>query len=230
MFRQTSIAIAATAAISVSASAGSIDMEYTGVAGNNSATTARVGSSTYYAGHMMHTITSGPRMGESFASFCIEIGENANNGSSTYQIIDLADAPQPGSPYGQAKADAVSAVVANAVAMGWIDSNLQADSNQADYLAKMGAIQAAIWEALGHNFQLTAGGTSNSLEVQYGLLMNTDENDGRTFDSSMRLQGLRALVATGEQDMLYVVPLPPAAFAGLGLLGGIAGVRTIRRR
>lgn len=29
---------------------------------------------------------------------------------------------------------------------------------------------------------------------------------------------------------LNVVPLPPAAFAGLGLLGGLAGVRAIRRR
>lgn len=28
----------------------------------------------------------------------------------------------------------------------------------------------------------------------------------------------------------FVVPLPPAAFAGLGLLGGLAGVRAIRRR
>lgn len=29
---------------------------------------------------------------------------------------------------------------------------------------------------------------------------------------------------------LNVVPLPPAAFAGLGLLGGLAGIRAIRRR
>jgi len=38
------------------------------------------------------------------------------------------------------------------------------------------------------------------------------------------------MVAENQQDMLYVVPLPPAAFAGLGMLGGIAGFRTIRRR
>lgn len=231
MFGKTSmIAFAATAAMSVCASAGTIDMEYTGVQGGGSAATARVASSTYYAGHMNHTITSGDRAGESFSTFCIEIGEAANNGSSTYQIIDLADAPLPGMAYGQAKADAVSAVVANAVAMGWIDGNLQADTGQSGYLAKMGAIQAAIWEALGHDFQVNSGSTSTSLRNHYNELMNSDENNGRTFDSSLRLQGLRAAVASGEQDMLYVVPLPPAAFAGLGLMGGLMGVRAVRRR
>ena len=54
--------------------------------------------------------------------------------------------------------------------------------------------------------------------------------DDNTFDSSLRLNGLKAMVSEGQQDMLYVVPLPPAALAGLGMLGGIAGVRTIRRR
>ena len=67
--------------------------------------------------------------------------------------------------------------------------------------------------------------TSNSLENYYSILM-----DDETFDSSLRLNGLKAVVAEGQQDMLYVVPLPPAAFAGLGMLGTIAGVRTIRRR
>ncbi len=54
--------------------------------------------------------------------------------------------------------------------------------------------------------------------------------DDQTFDSELRLHGLKAIVASGQQDMLYVVPLPPAAFTGLGMLGTIAGVRTIRRR
>ncbi|CAN0596512.1 unnamed protein product, partial [Laminaria digitata] len=43
-------------------------------------------------------------------------------------------------------------------------------------------------------------------------------------------QRLRAAVADGQQDMLYVVPLPTSVFAGLGMLGGLAGIRSIRRR
>lgn len=230
VFRKSMVALCAIAAMGATALGGSIDMEYTGISGGNDASRARVGSTTYLAGHMNHTITSGARAGESFGTFCIELAELANGGSSTYQIIDLADAPMPGVSYGQARADAVSAVVANAVAMGWIDNQLQGDSGQSDYLAKMGAIQAAIWEALGHDFQASSTSTNADMRSKYMELMNSDENNGRTFDSSLRLNGLRAAVATGEQDMLIVVPLPPAALAGLGLMGGLIGVRAVRRR
>jgi len=226
MFQKTNmIAIVASAAIASCVSADSIDLDYIGLAGGYGATTARLGSSTYYAGHMMHTITSGSRSGESFNTFCIEVGEFAKHGSATYEIVDLADAPNPGTPYGQSKADAISAIVANAHAMGWIDAKLQADSGQADYLAKMGALQAAIWEALGHDFQVNSGSTSTALRAQYNLLTNVS-----TFDGSMRMRNLMAVVATGQQDQLWVVPLPPAAYAGLGLLGTLMGVRAIRRR
>ena len=226
MIRQTSIiALMATAGIVACASADTVDLDYIGIAGGTSAATARLGSSTYYAGHMNHTITSGSQAGQSFFTFCIEVGEYASNGSATYDIVDIADAPNPGSPYGQTKADAVSAIVANAYAMGWIDAKLQADSGQADYLAKMGAIQAAIWEALGHDFQVNSSGTSSALRTQYNLL--TNEN---SFDGSLRMRNLMAVVAQGQQDQLWIVPLPPAGFAGLGLLGGLAGVRAMRRR
>lgn len=224
MLRQT--CVLALIAASGAASAAMIDLDYLGIVGGNNATRARIDGNTYLAGHMTHMITSGDRAGQSFNTFCIEVGEYATNGSATYEIIDLADAPNPGSYYGQARADAVNAIVANAVAMGWIDNKLQAiSSNESANLERMGAIQAAIWEALGHDFGESHWRTDDGLAARYAELLN--EN---TFDSSLRLQGLRAVVAQGQQDMLYVVPVPAAAFAGLGLLGGLAGVRTIRRR
>ncbi len=219
-------AIAAVACMAMAASAATIDLDYTGIVGGSSAGQARINSSTYRAGHMAHTITSGDRAGETFNTFCIELGEYASNGTATYDIINLEDAPNPGAHYGQSKADAVSAIVANAYAMGWIDSKLQAtDSGASDYLAKMGAIQAAIWEALGSSFEVNSGSTSASVRTQYNALMSVS-----SFDDSRRMVGLRAAVATGQQDMLFVVPLPSGALAGLGMLGGIAGVRTVRRR
>lgn len=223
---KTSIAMFAVCVATGLAAADSVDATFTGVAGGHHATQLRVGHGTYYAGHMNHTILSGDRAGETFATFCIDFAETAHRDRNTsYEIVDIADAPMPGTPYGQEIADRINAVVANAEALGWIDDQLQADTNQHNYLAKMGAIQAAIWEAFGSPVNIDSRRTSNSLEHYYNVL--TDDN---TFDSSLRLNGLRAMVSEGQQDMLYVVPLPPAALAGLGMLGGIAGVRTIRRR
>ena len=207
------------------AMADTVDVRYTGVAGGSSASHLRVEGGTYYAGHMNHEFTSGSRSGESFATFCIDFAEHANTSGATYQIVDIADAPMPGAPYGRDIANRINAVVANAAALGWIDNRLQADTNQTDYLAKMGAIQAAVWEAFGSDIEVDDSRTYNSLANYYHIL-----TDVQTFDESARLSGLRAIVAGGQQDMLFVVPLPPAAFAGLGMLGSIAGVRTIRRR
>ncbi len=220
------IAIAVVCAVaSGSALADAVDLKYTGVAGGSGAMHLDVAGGTYYAGHMNHIYTSGDKAGQSFSTFCIDFAEHANTSGATYEIVDIAQAPMPGAPYGQSIADQINAVVANAHALGWIDACLQADTGQSDYLAKMGAIQAAIWEAFGSDVQIGSSRTTNALESYYGILMNN-----QTFDASMRLHGLKAIVADGQQDMLYVVPLPPAAFAGLGMLGSIAGVRTIRRR
>jgi len=205
--------------------ADTIDVQYTGIAGGSNASHLRVEGGTYYAGHMVHEFTSGDRAGEQFSTFCIDFAEYANTSGATYQVVDIADAPMPGTPYGQTIADRINAVVANAAALGWIDIRLQADTQQQDYLAKMGAIQAAVWEAFGSDIDVDNRRTTNSLASYYNILTND-----QTFDDSLRLRNLRAIVAEGQQDMLYVVPLPPAAFAGLGMLGGIAGVRTIRRR
>ncbi len=205
--------------------ADTVDVRYTGIAGGSNASHLRVEGGTYLAGHMVHEFTSGDRAGERFSTFCIDFAEHANTSGANYQIVDIADAPMPGTPYGQTIANKINAVVANAAALGWIDNKLQADENQQDYLAKMGAIQAAVWEAFGSDIRIGSSRTSDSLEHYYNILTNV-----QTFDSSLRLNGLKAIVAEGQQDMLFVVPLPPAAFAGLGMLGSLAGVRTIRRR
>lgn len=219
------IAMCAAALSASAALADTIDLDFQQIAGGSNAMTLSVDGGQLDAGHMIHTITSGPQAGDSFRTFCVELAEAAQTGSTTYDIVDLADAPAPGTPYGQAVADDVNAVVANAVALGWIDGRLQADENQSGYLGKMGAIQAAIWQAVGGSINLNSSQTSGELAFYYFVLMNPS-----TFDDSLRVGGLRAAVAVGEQDMLYVVPLPPAVFAGAGLLLAGLGVRAYRRR
>ncbi|MFK7882757.1 MAG: hypothetical protein AB8F26_01060 [Phycisphaerales bacterium] len=217
--------VATFALFAAPALADSVDLDFQQVAGGSGAADVRIGSETFQAGHMVHTITSGPNAGSSFSTFCIELAELAVTGSATYQVVDLADAPAPGVPYGQAVADDISAIVANAAALGWIGTDLQADSNQTGFTGKMGAIQAAIWEAVGGDVNINSSQTSDELAFYYTVLLN-----GATFDDSLRVSGLRALVAVGQQDMLYIVPLPPAALAGAGLLLGIGGLRVARRR
>ncbi len=224
MYNKIGMLIVCAAAAGM-AQADTVDVRYTGIEGGSSASHLRVEGGTYLAGHMNHQFTSGDRSGESFATFCIDFAESANTSGANYEIVRIAEAPKPGSPYGQSIEDKINAVVANAEALGWIDRKLQADTNQVDYLAKMGAIQAAIWEAFGSDINVESSSTTNALESYYDILTNA-----QTFDDSLRLNGLRAIVAGGQQDMLYVVPLPPAALAGLGMLGGIAGIRTVRRR
>jgi hypothetical protein len=222
---KTGLIMLVLAAGSSAAMAEAFDARYLGVAGGTGATHLRVGGTTYYAGHMVHEFSGGARSGESFASFCIDLGETAVNQVKGYQLVDLADAPMPGAPYGDEVAGKINAVVANAVALGWIDNRLQGDAGQSDYLAKMGAIQAAIWEAVGGDVRLNASQTSSSLRNFHAVLTNA-----QTYDADLRIEGLKAMVAPGAQDMLYVVPLPPAALAGAGLMLGLGGVRALRRR
>lgn len=236
MFRISHFAaLAAAAAIGASASADTVDLAFSGHTGLN---TVNLSGGTGFngnhaAGHLTHTITSGPRAGQTFNTFCIELAEFANGGSSSYEIVDLADAPRSNSPddqddnYGQTKADAVIAVVSKAVDLGWIDINLQATpgsldaENNAD---RMSAIQAAIWGAL---FGSSASSSDVDVAAALTSLGNQSLNNS-TFD--LMKSRLRAVVADGEQDQLYVIPLPQAAFAGLGMLGLCAGVRSAKRR
>ena len=201
--------------------ADSIDLEYTGISGGIGVTVTPGG--TFSAGHMNHTIYNGANPTGSFQTFCIELGENANNGVSTYQIVDLTSAPDPdlgGSTYTQAQADAVIDVISNAVSLGWIDINLQ---NAGGTSAQISAIQASIWGAL------FGSASSSDTDVQSAIgTLGAQSLDSGT--RTLMANRLRAIVAQGEQDMLYVVPLPPAAWAGLGMLGAFAGVRSCRRR
>ncbi len=72
------------------------------------------------------------------------------------------------------------------------------------------------------------------------LGQSNNRNNGQTnsFDlSTITSSGVRLGAAnmnntrfTAKEDNLNVVPLPPAAFAGLGMLAGIAGIRYLRNR
>ena len=206
-------------------SEGTIDLRWTGISGDGASGRVLVNGVQRQAGHIFHDVLSGPQNGTSYATFCIELRQNVGSGVVTFDIVDLTQAPLPGPQYAAGVGEAISAVIANAIALGWIDGRLQADASQGNYLGRMGAIQAAIWVATGDSVDINSSQTSSFVRSAYLEL-----TDASTFDDSLRLSGLRALINGSRQDMLYVVPLPPAAVVGAGLLAAAFGVRARRRR
>lgn len=221
-------AMACIAGFGAVASANSVTMKYVGNTGLNTVSlyNSTLNTTTSHpAGHLTYQFQSGG----AYNTFCIETAQYTNTGYRTYEIINLADAPSPGASYGQAAADRVIAVIANAVDLGWIDINLQAAPSGGmsgeDNADRMSAIQGAIWAALFNN--LTPSSTDTDVVNNLATLGAQSLNNA-TFN--LMKNRLRAAVNDGAQDQLYIVPLPTSAMAGLGLLGGIAGVRSIRRR
>jgi hypothetical protein len=217
------VCIAALAAVSGSVMAADFQANYTGQ--SNSVDVGR----PYTAGYMNLTYVGAPYghgIGQfanaSFQTFCIDvqtIGVGGNPFSWTVEAI--ADAPTPGTNYGAAVETRIHEVMLGALSLNWINNDL---SNAGATANQIAAIQALIWNSVpAFNPAVLPSG---DVLTQYNTLLaaaNSFTGSGKTFS------GLRAITTDG-QDLLYVVPLPPAAFAGLATLAGIAGVSRLRRR
>lgn len=219
------VAVAALGMVSV-ASADTVNMRYAGNTGLNTVTLSSGTSfnGNHSAGHLTYQRNYG---GGSFNTFCVEIAENTNGGFLDYEIVNLADAPRSDTPdssddnYGATAASNVVEIIAKAIDMQWIDINLQAGANATT--ARMSAIQGKIWAALFGSSVSGSGDVSTALT-------DLDNSSFNTSTFNLMQSRLRAAVVDGAQDQLYVVPLPTAAWAGLGMLGMCAGVRSIKRR
>lgn len=222
-----SLALSAIVLASGSAMA-SFDASYTGFDGVSGA--FEINGRTYAAGHINYAYDGAGDRGigqfadGSFSSFCIELQDVAG-GSRTYDIIDLESAPQgSGDDYDSDDVIEVSRVLHAAVAEGWINSDLSKGAGVTN--TQLAAIQGLIWQNLfdGASFSILDGSVSSAMGVLQARIDNYVINDSHTSFS-----GLRAMVNGDVQDQLFVVPLPPAALAGLITLGGIAGVKRLRR-
>lgn len=166
--------------------------------------------------------TVGQFANASFQTFCIDVQSvNSNAGSNpyTWTIESISEAPTPGTNYGVAIELRVKEIIAAAIGEGWINADL---SNNGSSDTRIAAIQALIWNnipAFGY-----VAPTAN-IAADYATL----ENFANGAYAGSNVSGLRAITTNG-QDMLYIVPLPPAAIAGLATLVGVAGVARLRRR
>lgn len=167
--------------------------------------------------------TAGQFSGDRFYTFCIELQDIAS-GSEDYDLGEISDAPNPvssngGVPYGEADMQEVNAVVAAAIRLDWINNDLSREVGTSP--EQLAAIQGAIWAVLFDG--MTVAGIGD-----VATWMDTLMTEAAT-DPTASVSGMLAMSSAGSQDQLFIVPLPPAAFAGLLTLGGIAAASRIRR-
>ena len=178
------------------------------------------------------------------SSFCIELGQVTSGSWRTFEVTSILNAPNPetnspgGSGYGETVQRRIHSVVRAAIDAGIIDARLQPVSGTTQQ--EMAAVQLGIWEAIWEQSGTLslAGGTSTASTTNSavnsalsGILSSA--NNFMALEASefgtFKVAGLVALASSNAQDQLAIVPLPPAAFAGLGLLG-VAGVaRRLRK-
>lgn len=229
--KNTVCMMAALAATAGWAAAADFQAQYTGVDGYLRIHVDGFTDSQIRAGYANFEYAPGsPRPGAgqfndaSFKTFCIDVQPHASGAMHDWDISDIADAPVPGSAYGGAREAGVHAVIAAAMRLNWIASDLTgANGVQAT------AIQGAIWAALadaGGDASIAAMTSNNAfVDAAYAELINE-----YLLNTTARVVGLKAMVSADSQDMLYIVPLPPAAWAGIATLAGVAGVSRLRRR
>ena len=228
------------ASVVVSASCGltlaGFDADYTGMTGvadsiniNNTGSGGFI-NLDFAAGHnnFVYTDVGGMRgngqfSGGSFSTFCLEL-QNTLSGSRSYDVTDIQNAPNPspgngGPQYDLADEAEVHAVVAAAIRLGWINSDLSAGAGATN--TRLAAVQGMLWKVVLDEAVVTGNGT---VGTAMGELQTEID-----LDPSATVAGLKAMLNADSQDQLFVVPLPTAAFAGLLTLGGLAGVKRMRR-
>lgn len=178
--------------------------------------------------HFAYTDVGGQRgggqfSGGSFSTFCVEL-QNTLTGSYTYDVTDIRNAPNPapgngGPQYDLADEAEVNAVVAAAISLGWINSDLTAGAGATD--TRLAAIQGMIWKVVLDEAVVTGNGS-------VATAMGTLETQANA-NPNATVAGLSAMINASTQDQLFIVPLPTASLAGLLTLGGIVGIKRMRR-
>lgn len=216
------------AALAGTASAEIVTVACPGVgAGRNVSVTHNGTVRNVFAGQIMLNLTnsSSGALNGSWKSFCTELSQfiYVNGAPQVYQVLPLKDVPTPGSPMGEARANAIGRMYSFA-------AGAQYGSN-ADFAA---AFQIAVWE-IANDYN----GSASSIDLAVGSLTATSltaaisSNFASLFAAAGDTNGLvSTLVGLGNanfQDQIIdpTAPIPtPGALAVLGLAGAFG----LRRR
>jgi hypothetical protein len=168
-----------------------------------------------------------------FLTFCLERSENLSFGNTYFtQISDRAVAggsnadPTTGAPNVPGQGfDVLSPVTAllyqtfrNGGSFGGVAPVMTS--------ALTSALQDAIWYSEGE-----LGSISGNALAMYNWARNQNpQSIGNVRVMRLWTSYSNGVYSGNAQDLLTIVPLPPAAFAGLGTLAGVIGMGYIRRR
>lgn len=171
----------------------------------------------------------------SFLTFCLERGENISMGQQSYTEIsnramnggpDGGNDPEPGDPL-----SAVTAFLYWSFRTGQsIGSG--AFAGEVDSAEETRSLQRAIWFA-ENEFDGSESEWQGDTRAQNYYNWAVANNDGDFH--GVAVMRLWANYSNGEfsgarQDQLTLIPLPPAAWAGLGSLAGVMAIGYVRRR
>jgi len=243
------IAVAAVAALAGGASAATLKAKYTGLGQNsgnyhialnhNGGTlTAHVG-----AGALKHQVQNDSQTfaGQLLRTFCVDLAQNVVGQVKTYEIISVANAPDPDAPTGNVgslRAGYLQSLYYNAMQAGLIDHRGSATDAMTDKQAA--AFQLTVWELAFEDAGVLAaavgGGSYASLlagddfsvtsNINAGVAANFNTFFGWAFNGDT-LGGLRAMASQTAQDQLIVIPLPTG---GAMALAGLTTLAAVRRR
>jgi hypothetical protein len=162
-------------------------------------------------------------VGSSFLTFCLERDEFVSLGGTYHADLDIVareggvggPSPDPISP----ETAALYQEFRNGGTFGGLIGAIDAAATR--------SIQLAIWFLEDEN----PGSAYTNDAVANGLVAWANANDDGTI-GRVRVMNLWANGdgMGNQQDMLTIVPLPPAAWAGIGSLAGVALIGVVRRR
>jgi len=247
-----SIAIMAVLALAGTVSADTIRGAFNGSFGAGVSVTGGYSAVALRHNWSLGTGAAAQFNGNNIYTFCMDRNA-AQSSTNTFTLGAVTDAPNPTSGNGsnqntrytadqQRRLNAVMTAARNA---GYLNNRGQFVALSNNNAAS--AIQALVWESLWEanpigtpvtgatwdlttgNFKVT-GGWSNISSIVASLITSATS----IYNNASSPILVRALISGNQtnsgQDQAVMVPLPPAAFAGLGTLAGVIGLGYIRRR
>jgi hypothetical protein len=214
----------------------------------------KVLDSNVFAGSLNHDFSTGAQVGvaavdenssgnvlngRTIGTFCTDILEHVDSRWRTNNLTNVTQAPTTQSIANTAMGLDKSGRLAQLYnfgqgaglingAGGWADASGSPTSRD-----KAAAWQLLVWEIVFGDANDSNWDTNGALRVS-GLTSQVRNFFGQFRDlsssSSSDLAGFRASSRAGSQDQLVIIPLPPALYAGAGMLGLVMGAKFMRRR
>ncbi len=238
------IAAAAMMACAGIAAADTIDLTFVDNGqGRNVRVNVNGNSSLTFAGQIIQDADNGTGLGAQYngrrvVTYCADLEQQVNPGTSTFDIVDLSTIPSPSAihPAGMGAIRAAAIESLYDYARFGLGFDIASSTLNNDFAA---AFQLVIWEIV-YDYDGTAG----SVDITSGIFsattpggapltagVNNFVNDllanGLTFNPAAT--NLYGLYNANKQDQIIVVIIPTPTAAGLGLLG-LAGLAARRRR